>query len=82
MATLRLASWAKSLEYADLPDEVVRAAVRSFYNWVGCAIGGSTHPATAIAVRSLLLGLGPCLSTALALHSLHAFMRLLLTQPV
>ncbi|KAL1887668.1 hypothetical protein Sste5346_010063 [Sporothrix stenoceras] len=49
MATQRLASWAKSLEYSDLPDEVVRAAVRSFYNWAGCAIGGSTHPATTIA---------------------------------
>lgn len=50
MATLRLAGWAKSLEYADLPNDVIRAAVRSFYNWVGCTIGGSNHPATLIAV--------------------------------
>ncbi|CAK7226341.1 hypothetical protein SBRCBS47491_006198 [Sporothrix bragantina] len=53
MATQRLASWTKSLEFADLPDDVVRAAVRSFYNWVGCAIGGSTHPATTIAYQCL-----------------------------
>ncbi|OAA66681.1 mmge/prpd family protein [Niveomyces insectorum RCEF 264] len=53
MATLRLAGWAKALQFSDLPDDVVRAAVRSFYNWAGCAIGGSTHQATAIAHRSL-----------------------------
>lgn len=50
MATLRLAGWATALEYSDLPNDVVRAAVRSFYNWAGCTIGGSNHPATLIAV--------------------------------
>lgn len=50
MATQHLAAWARGLEYSDLPQDVVRAAVRSFYNWAGCAIGGSNHEATTIAV--------------------------------
>jgi aconitate decarboxylase len=51
MATLHLASWVNALKYSDLPQDVIAAAVRSFYNWAGCAIGGSNHPATSIAVR-------------------------------
>jgi aconitate decarboxylase len=50
MATQHLATWACDLKYSDLPENVIQAAVRSFYNWVGCAIGGSRHPATTIAV--------------------------------
>jgi aconitate decarboxylase len=50
MATLRLAGWAHALKYSDLPQDVVHAAVRAFYNWAGCAIGGSQHEATTIAV--------------------------------
>ncbi|RFU34429.1 hypothetical protein B7463_g1951, partial [Scytalidium lignicola] len=53
MATHHLASWVNSLKYSDLPQEVVSAAVRSFYNWVGCAVGGSNHPATLIANEAL-----------------------------
>lgn len=52
MATRHLASWSCNLKYTDVPQNVVQAAVRSFYNWAGCAIGGSQHPATTIAVRS------------------------------
>jgi aconitate decarboxylase len=51
MATHYLASWVNTLKYSDLPQDVIEAAVRSFYNWAGCAIGGSNHPATTIAVR-------------------------------
>ena len=53
MATSRLASWAVNLKYSDLPSEVTQAAVRCFYNWAGCTIGGSNHPATTIAHTSL-----------------------------
>ncbi|KAH8819063.1 mmge/prpd family protein-like protein [Xylogone sp. PMI_703] len=53
MATHHLASWVNSLKYSDLPQEVVAQAVRSFYNWVGCAVGGSNHPATLIAHEAL-----------------------------
>jgi hypothetical protein len=54
MATKHLASWSHKLQYTDLPPNVVQLAVRSFYNWVGCAIGGSNHPATTIAVSLIL----------------------------
>jgi 2-methylcitrate dehydratase PrpD len=54
MATQHLATWACNLKYSDLPENVIQAAVRSLYNWVGCAIGGSKHPATTIAVSSNL----------------------------
>ena len=50
MATRRLATWSHNLQYSDLPEDVIRAAVRSFYNWAGCAIAGSRHEATKIAV--------------------------------
>jgi len=53
MATMKLASWASSLEYSTIPESVRKAAIRSFYNWAGCAIGGSNHPATIIAHDSL-----------------------------
>ncbi|KAB5575385.1 mmge/prpd family protein-like protein [Coniochaeta sp. 2T2.1] len=65
MATLHLASWVKELRYADLPQEVIRAAVRSFYNWAGCAIGGSNHEATTIAYQSLSPFFGPLTSSLL-----------------
>lgn len=50
MATEYLASWACNLRYVDLPLDVVRAAVRTFYNWAGCAVGGCNNPATTIAI--------------------------------
>ncbi|KAJ7051230.1 2-methylcitrate dehydratase [Mycena amicta] len=53
MATERVASWAVNLTYSSLPPEVIQAAVNSFYNWVGCAIGGATHPATTTAREAL-----------------------------
>ncbi|KAF5659037.1 immune-responsive 1 protein [Fusarium denticulatum] len=53
MATRRLANWSHNLQYSDLPDDVVRAAIRSFYNWVGYTIAGSRHEATKIAHQTL-----------------------------
>ncbi|KAJ7652039.1 2-methylcitrate dehydratase [Mycena polygramma] len=53
MATERLASWAVNLSYSSLPPEVIKAAVSSFYNWVGCAIGGALHPTTTTACDAL-----------------------------
>ncbi|KAG8670406.1 hypothetical protein FPOAC1_009820 [Fusarium poae] len=53
MATRRLATWSHNLQYSDLPEDVVRAAIRSFYNWVGCTIAGSRHEATNIAYQTL-----------------------------
>ncbi|CVL02605.1 related to immune-responsive protein 1 [Fusarium mangiferae] len=59
MATRRLATWSHNLQYSDLPEEVTRAAVRSFYNWVGCTIAGSQHEATQIAYQTMSPFFGP-----------------------
>ncbi|RAL07568.1 MmgE/PrpD family protein [Aspergillus homomorphus CBS 101889] len=53
MATLNAARWASSLNPSSIPPGVLDAAVRSFHNWVGCAVGGSDHPAVSIARNSL-----------------------------
>ncbi|KAF5000373.1 hypothetical protein FGRMN_1841 [Fusarium graminum] len=65
MATRRLATWSHNLQYTDLPEDVIRAAVRSFYNWVGCAIAGSNHEATRIAHQTLSPFFGPPTSSLL-----------------
>ncbi|RBA11170.1 hypothetical protein FPRO05_04343 [Fusarium proliferatum] len=59
MATRRLATWSHNLRYSDLPEDVTRAAIRSFYNWVGCTIAGSQHEATTIAHQTLSPFFGP-----------------------
>ncbi|CAI7675404.1 unnamed protein product [Penicillium pancosmium] len=53
MATQKLADWSTNLTFASLPREVIDAATQSFYNWAGCTVGGSTHPATTIARTAL-----------------------------
>ncbi|ROW08666.1 hypothetical protein VPNG_06460 [Cytospora leucostoma] len=53
MATKHVASWVHDLQYSHLPKDVVRAAVQSFYNWAGCAVGGSDHEAVKIAHNAL-----------------------------
>ncbi|KAL1388103.1 2-methylcitrate dehydratase [Phyllosticta capitalensis] len=65
MATQTLAVWATNLEFDSLLASVVEAAVRSFHNWAGCAIGGSTHPATQIARKTLAAFAGSPTSTIL-----------------
>ncbi|MCJ1418316.1 hypothetical protein MMC32_004663 [Xylographa parallela] len=65
MATLHLAKWVSSLQHSDLPEEVVNAVVKSYYNWAGCAVGGSQHPATTIAYNSLFPFFGKATSTLL-----------------
>jgi aconitate decarboxylase len=59
MATNTLATWAVNLQYSDLPPNVITAAVESFYNWAGCAIGGSNHEAATIAYDALSPFFGP-----------------------
>lgn len=43
MATVKLARWATRLNSTAISASVDRAASRSLYNWIGCAIGGSQH---------------------------------------
>ncbi|KAL6241908.1 hypothetical protein RBB50_011153 [Rhinocladiella similis] len=53
MATKALAQWAVNL--TTIPSSTRAAAVRSLYNYIGVAIGGSNHPA----VRKAYLALSP-----------------------
>ncbi|RGP81345.1 hypothetical protein FLONG3_489 [Fusarium longipes] len=68
MATERLAIWSHNLRYSNLPEDVISAAVRSFYNWVGCAIAGSQHEATRIAHQTLSPFFGPPTASLLGHH--------------
>ena len=52
MATRELVRWAHDLSFSKLPESVVQAAIKSFYNYIGVAIGGSTHEAIQIALKS------------------------------
>lgn len=49
MATKTLATWALALQYNTIPSDVHDIAVKSIYNWAGCAIGGWLQPAPALA---------------------------------
>jgi len=53
MATQSLAKWATGLSSSSLPQGVRQAALRSLYNYIGCTIGGSNHPAVAKAHSAL-----------------------------
>ncbi|RJE84484.1 MmgE/PrpD family protein [Paracoccus onubensis] len=41
--TRELAEWTVSLRGDDIPEPVRAEGVRSFVNWLGCAVGGSAH---------------------------------------
>ena len=72
MATQKAAQWAASLTYSSLPPDALQAAIRSFYNWVGCTVGGSNHPAASIARNSLSRFFGSPTSTLLGTNGLQA----------
>ncbi|TKA23403.1 hypothetical protein B0A50_07279 [Salinomyces thailandicus] len=63
MASKTLARWATNLTASSLPPPVRRAAIRSLYNYIGCAIGGSKHPAVIKAHDALQPFFGPATST-------------------
>jgi aconitate decarboxylase len=65
MATKSLASWVVNLDSSSIPPSVKQAALRSLYNYVGCAIGGSNHPAVTKAYDALSPLFGPQTSSLL-----------------
>lgn len=69
MATQLLAEWASNLQYSDLPEPVIEAAVKSFYNWYGCAIAGSNHEAVTTTKKALWPFFGKKTSTLIGLGS-------------
>lgn len=59
MATKALATWVTNLNPSTLPDSVRKAAARSLYNYIGCTLGGATHPAVSKAHGALSPFFGP-----------------------
>ena len=49
----QLADYVTAARPSDLPEAVRHEGVRSFVNWVGCALGGSQHPIARTAAESL-----------------------------
>ncbi|KAJ5247239.1 hypothetical protein N7468_002222 [Penicillium chermesinum] len=52
MATKKLASWALALQFSNLTQPVTEMAVKSIYNWAGCAIGGYALPPAGVALEA------------------------------
>src|SRR5258706_3816566 len=61
-----LADWLVAQRLEDVPADVRHEALRSIVNIVGCAAGGSTHPAVDIALRALGPFSGPATAQPLA----------------
>lgn len=68
MATKSLAHWTCTLQPSSLPSSVRKAAARSLYNYIGCAIGGSNHPAVSKAHAALSPFFGAATSSLLGSH--------------
>jgi len=64
--TKALAAWLIAQRLEDVPADVRHEALRAIVNIVGCAIGGSTHPAVDIALRALGPFSGPATAQPLA----------------
>ncbi|HLY88962.1 MAG TPA: MmgE/PrpD family protein [Acetobacteraceae bacterium] len=51
--TARITDYILAARWSDLPDNVRREALRSFFNILGCTIGGARHDVVALADKSL-----------------------------
>ena len=66
-ATRMLANLVVGTRWQDVPAQVRHETVRSFVNWLGCAVGGAPHPGVAAAVRAATTYAGPSTATLLGL---------------
>lgn len=66
-ATRLLAQIVATTRWQDVPAAVRHETVRSFVNWLGCAIGGAPHPGVAAAMRAATAYAGPPTATLLGL---------------
>jgi 2-methylcitrate dehydratase PrpD len=63
--TRLLANYVVSAQAEDLPDKAHHEGVRTFLNWIGCAVGGSRHETMEIAIAALKPFSGPPQATVL-----------------
>ena len=64
-ATRQLARYLIAARPDDLPAPVRQEGVRTFFNWLGCAVGGARHEAVEIAIATLSPFSGPPQATIL-----------------
>jgi len=74
--TKTLAGWAAEITPAQIPPQVRREGVRTFVNWLGCAVGGARHETVDRALQGLARFSGPAKATIIGrterLDELHA----------
>jgi 2-methylcitrate dehydratase PrpD len=63
--TKHIAEFVVNSRADQIPDAVYKEATRSFLNWIGCTVGGSTHPAIDIAWAAAKPFAGPKQATVL-----------------
>lgn len=62
--TALLARLTAEHRWEDVPEDVRHEGVRSFVNWLGCAIGGAPHAGVAAALRAAeMFGTGPAVAS-------------------
>ena len=70
-----LADWVVGVKGSDIQPDVRREGLRTFVNWVGCAVGGASHETTDRALAAILPFSGKPTSTVLGrtekLDALH-----------
>src|SRR5262249_61795247 len=66
--TRRLAHYLVTASYDDLPANVRKEGVRTLFNWVGVAIGGSHHQTVDIPVAALAPFSGPAQASLFGRH--------------
>jgi 2-methylcitrate dehydratase PrpD len=60
-----LADWVVATGAGDIPADVRAEGLRTFVNWVGCAVGGASHETTDAALRAVMPFSGPRDATVL-----------------
>ncbi|WP_341214327.1 MmgE/PrpD family protein [uncultured Limimaricola sp.] len=71
-----LADWVIDIQGADIPNEIRYEGLRTFVNWVGCAVGGASHETVDAALKALMPFSGKATSSVLGraekMDALHA----------
>ncbi|MBU4530343.1 MAG: MmgE/PrpD family protein [Hoeflea sp.] len=74
--TRQLVDWIVDIKGSDIPADVRREGLRTFVNWVGCAVGGARHETIDRALAAVTPFSGKATSTVLGrperLDALHA----------
>lgn len=76
--TRNLAGWIVDCSLNKIPKDVQREGIRTFFNWVGCAVGGARHETVDRALSAVTPFSGPARATVMGraekLDALHAAM--------